>query len=529
MYKWFLVALLPALFAARSLFTPGFIPTHDGEYHLIRFYEFAKMLSAGSIFPRWAPTLNSGYGVPLFNFHYPFPNYLGTLYHFLGVSFPDAVKLVLAAGYLAAVAFCFLWLSKLFDKKSAATGTIVFSFVPYWFVDIYVRGVIGEVLGLAWVMLAFASIERGWKTIAACAIGLLIISHNIMALLFLPILLVYIIFRNRTLIVPYVLGIGLTAYFWIPAILERSYVSGLNSVNFSDHFPAFFQLLVPSWGTGFSQPGTSFDEISFQIGMVPLFVFVIACIIFLRKNNNTLAVFFFTLCIASFFLMQQGSMVIWQNFPMFSYVQYPWRLLSLFIPASGFLAAYITSLIKNKLFPFFLTIAAVVLAYSYTIPVVYEPRSDAYYLSRPNFTDGTSSLGNSFSTVWSPWKTTRASNKIDVVSGVAVATQKTIDPLKYLFTLDAGSESTIRVNTLYYPGWEVLVNNKKVNINYQQDGTITFFVPSGLSQVLVRFTETPLRAPADLLSVFSLFCIIVSFILEFNAYRHKHNAAFKRE
>ena len=78
------ILISAVLFAVLPLFLPGFIPTHDGEYHLIRFYEFEKMLRAGHWVPRWAPGLNSGYGIPLFNFFYPFPNYIGALFHSLG-------------------------------------------------------------------------------------------------------------------------------------------------------------------------------------------------------------------------------------------------------------------------------------------------------------------------------------------------------------------------------------------------------------------------------------------------------------
>ena len=97
-------------FAVKPLLSPGFIPTHDGEYHIVRFWQFEKMLRAGNLFPRWAPDLNSGYGTPLFNFQYPFPNYPGALFHALGASLPDSVKLVLATGYLLSVTFCFLWI-----------------------------------------------------------------------------------------------------------------------------------------------------------------------------------------------------------------------------------------------------------------------------------------------------------------------------------------------------------------------------------------------------------------------------------
>lgn len=526
MYKWLLIVLLPAIFAARALFAGGYIPTHDGEYHLIRFYEFAKMLSAGNFFPRWASTLNSGYGVPLFNFHYPFPNYIGSLYHFLGASFPDAVKLVLATGFLSAVSFCFLWLSKIFDKRSAALGTIVFSFIPYWFVDIYVRGAVGEVLGIAFVMVALCSIERKWATGLALAVGFLMISHNIMSLIFLPVLFLYLIIRQRSFIPFLLLGISLASYFWIPAIFEKQYVMGLNTVNFRDHFPYLLQLVFPFWGTGFSQPGQPADEMSFQIGLLPLLVLLTGVVLLLKKNTKdtdekrSLALFFLAVCCIAFFLMLENSTVFWELIPLLSYVQYPWRLLSEFLPATAFIAAYTAFRIKHIAYSILIIIGAVLFAYSYTKPVTYAPRSDAYYLSRSNFTDGTSSMGNTFSTRWTDWKSQRPKEKVELIDGKGSISSVIDKPGNMQFTVIVSTPSGIRINTLYYPGWEVMIDHKKVPIDYLKDGTLTFSVNPGRWDVVAHFRETPLRKIADSISIISLAGLLGWGILKFYAHRH---------
>ncbi len=262
-----------ALFAALPLFQSGFIPTHDGEYHLVRFFEFEKMLKSGYLFPRWAPGLNSGYGVPLFNFHYPLPNYLGVFYHMLGFTLADSFKLTLATGYVLAVVFCYLWLSKTHSKLATAASTIIFAFVPYWFVDIYVRGSVGEVLAIMWLMLAFAAIERDQRFFYIVSLAGIILSHNILTLLFLPLLIGYSMLR-KPVFVWYVLGgIGLAAYFWLPAIVEQQYVRGLNTVNYQGYFAQVSDLLIPSWGTGFYGFGDLGNRMSVQIGIIPLFLF----------------------------------------------------------------------------------------------------------------------------------------------------------------------------------------------------------------------------------------------------------------
>ncbi len=86
------LVLFAALFAAYPLLHSGLPPTHDGEYHVIRFYEFDKTLRDGNLYPLWGSDLNFTYGVPLFNYVYPLPNYVASFFHLLGSSFIDAFK-----------------------------------------------------------------------------------------------------------------------------------------------------------------------------------------------------------------------------------------------------------------------------------------------------------------------------------------------------------------------------------------------------------------------------------------------------
>ena len=92
-YSFPLIAIIATLFASASLFSYGIHPTHDGEYHVLRFAQFNKVLSEGNLYPRWAPDFNNGYGIPLFNYVYPLPNYVASVFHLLGFSFIDAFKL----------------------------------------------------------------------------------------------------------------------------------------------------------------------------------------------------------------------------------------------------------------------------------------------------------------------------------------------------------------------------------------------------------------------------------------------------
>ena len=70
--------------------------------------------------------------------------------------------------------------------------------------------------------------------------------------------------------------------------------------------------------------------------------------------------------------------------------------------------------------------------------------------------------------------------------------------------MKAFTPSRIIVNTLYFPGWQVLVDGYPVEIQFQDPswrGLMTFNVSAGEHQVVVKFGETRLRMFADVISL----------------------------
>lgn len=523
------LVLVAAAFAAFGLFTRRFIPTHDGEYHIIRFWQFYKMLSVGDLFPRWAPDLNSGYGLPLFIFHYPFPNYIGAFFHVFGIGFVDAFKLVLATGYLSAVIWCFLWLRSIRSSFVAVCSTIIFAFVPYWFVDIYVRGSVGEVWAIAFVLLTLLSVERGWPKVVALAVAGIILSHNITALFSLPIVCIYIFYRAKQYSWSVVFGIAVASYFWIPALFESNYMVGLNSVNFTDHFPDLYQLLVPSWGTGFSGRSVRFDQMSFQIGIVPMIIFFLSLLLlFVGKIKDRVLLVSIVLWGSVFYCMTVGSIWLWNLMPIAQFIQYPWRLLALLLILTPWLVANISEKMP-KWASFLLVVFAVWAALGYIHPVSYAPRSDGHYLADPNFTDGTSSLGNSLSSRWSGWKRTRFSQRF-IFDSSTIAVSRVVElPNYYRLLTRVDQDTDMTANILYFPGWKVLADNLSLPITYESDGIIHAKIPKGTRKIEVEFGETPLRRAADALSIVGLFCVFGSGILAWvYAYSLKQFTTFDR-
>ncbi|MFQ5583944.1 MAG: hypothetical protein ACE5GL_05870, partial [Calditrichia bacterium] len=427
------------------------MPTHDGEYHIVRFWQFDKVFSTGNLLPRWAPDLDRGRGVPIFAFFYPLPNYIAEVFVLLGFSYVKSLHLVLASGLILSGITFHLWMTTLFKPWASAVGAVFYILAPYHLVDVFIRGSVGEMwsLALAPLVLFFTTklISRLKSDARACEVNriivlnsiivfLLLLSHNILGPVFFAFGLIYgvvvvyqarahkimtglqtkaelkyVLFKN--LLLSFGLGFMLSGFFWVPVVFDQQYVEGLNIVDVTSHFPQLYQLLVPSWGTGFSGVGNLGDQMSFQIG-VPHLLAVLLILTLKAKSaylqsykksdfsyvsyvsyDSFLAVFMLTVFAGAVVLMLSVSEPIWRIVPFMQYFQHPWRLLSLVILTSSFLVAAVSS-IKSKILVPFMLILAFVFYLPYTKPVVYPARDDSFYLENPTWTEGTATLGDSF-------------------------------------------------------------------------------------------------------------------------------------
>lgn len=522
MVKKILLVIIIAFISVYPLLHKGLLPTHDGEYHVIRFYEFFRALSDGNLYPRWASDLNNGFGVPLFNYVYPFPNYFSAILHAINFSFIDSFKLNMFFAVIIGSFFFFLWVREFWGDLGGIVSSSFYSFSPYHLLDIYIRGSVGEVWALAffpaflWSITKFIKDKKiSYGFYSSGFLALIVFSHNILAFMFLFFSIFYAAFIFLTqkekisiykLIVVFILGIGLSAIFWLPAILEKQYVRGLEIYDYSSNFPEFYQLLIPSWGSGFSG-GLLQNELSFQIGIANLLAVFMSLILLLKKKFDKRIIYFFlSSFVVVFILMLSMSTPIWKVFPFMNYFQFPWRLLSLEILICSFLAGSVVFLWKGKILAGILIVIAVLLGIGYTKPAYYHMRNDNYYISRSNFIDGTNSPGNAFNTIWAE-DFQKQKDKITVTNGKI--SNLSIESTKYNFDVYMNKESDINVNTAYFPGWTSYEDGKEVKININKTGNFSFRIPKGRHSVIIYLKDTNIRKIATLISFLSVIAILL--------------------
>jgi len=519
----FLIFLLPAVF---PLVTLGFYEPHD-LHHLADIYEMYRAIESGQIPPRWGPDFMFGSGYPLFNFYYLTPFYLGALFFFIFGSLTLSFKMVFLVSAAAGFIFMFLFLREFFDRYSSFAGSVLFLYTPYRAVQIYVRGAMGEALALSFFPLVLFFLIKLYKekshrylVFSAFSIAVLILTHNYFWVLAFP-LSVLVLFGAgvrlgdlKRYVISFVFAIGLCFYWIVPALVEQRYIGSKTPFLVIDHFPFIKQLILPSWGYGSSVWGAG-DEISFQIGIVNLLIIALVCLFaafnFRRLSKDKHRYFWFLMPLTFFvlvFFMNIRSYPIWRIVPFYDFIQFPWRLLMFTTFVTSFLTALlINGLRRRTFFAVLLSIAAIILNYSYFKPSKVVYKNDEVYLER-FFESKDYSEDYLLLPVWSESRPKPFDRKYSIEKGrVTKAINK--NNLEWYFVYDSLSNTNFEFRTLYFPGWGAKVDGAEIPIRPTETyGQIIVEVPAGEHRIDFFWSESGVRLISDLISAFSIIVLI---------------------
>ncbi len=488
---WIFFIIGLAIVVLYPLLKPGFIVTDDGDWMIIRFSAFYQSLREGQFPVRFLGRLNDSYGYPVANFLYPGFMYIGSFIKAVGFSFQTSIEIIIGSSILLGSIAMYVWLNSFFTPLASFVGSISFLFSPYLLYDAYKRGSVGELLAIALVVSICAAIEKKARVLIPPLTLLLAISHNTLALFFIPFLFVYILVKKQyRLLYPFGIGLGMSVFFWGPALFEQSLIA-FNRITVSDpqHYFAMSQTIL-----------------------IQSSLFIIAAIISLfgkkliYKKERLL---FFTIIIIVCVFTTGISSYIW-NIPLFAKViQFPYRWFSLVLIIGPWFVAYMTDrkgiarILAMIGIAYFMYVA---FPYIKTESVV---RPDGFYSTN----EGTTTVANEYMPKWVTKEfETRPAKKIDFYSGSGTLYQKKVNSQVIDVVIDAKEPSILQINTLYYPGWGGMLDNKKLDISIDNPyGVMRIDIPSGTHHLYMAFRETPVRFVFDMISF--IFFIIFIFVI----------------
>ena len=520
------IGLIAAFFSLPVL-SNGFIQGHDSLIQLASAAARIEAIRDGQLPVRWAEDLSFGFGNPSFILYYPLAGYLIAILYLLGLGLENSYELLLAFSLVTAPLFFYLWARQIFKKDIAVVASLFYGLSPYLFLDVYVRAHLGESLSLALIPLVFYFIERNFRNASLRNIifggiiyALFIQSHGIMGLIFSTLLVFYILLRSgfnfKKLLINLwilILGLVLSAYFWLPSFLEAKYINSNLFLGewYKDHFISLRNIIYSKWGFG-----SNINEsggLSPQIGPIhALFVFSLLFFYLRKLKHQKDILFWLSVLIISIFMSTSLSLKFWENIHTLQRFQFPWRFIALSAFSSSILVGYFLSLNYKKIFK----ILAIFLLMILAIPMIKIPKNQSlgndFFFSYA----GTTTFHNEATTIWSegdPFEFPE--NEIEIIGGNGEI--KNLNKKSNIHTFEANGKSSLQIldNTTYFPGWRVEVDGAKVPIQFQDPnhrGLITFDVPKGRHIVKVAFGESPIRLLSDIISLLGFF-LLISIIL----------------
>lgn len=553
---WPLVTVIfIAVLAGRTLiFESGYFNMHD-DLQMMRQLEMEKCFNDGQIPCRWVPDMGYGYGFPLFNFYPPLPYLTGQVFRVMHFSFVDTAKLTFALSFVLSALTMYFLAKEFFGKWGGVLSSAFYVWAPYHSVDIYVRGAMNEAWALIWFPLILWTSYKlitekkkyvGWIVGLSLSWAGLLLSHNLMVMIFTPVFALWcLIFwlkgkdlkKIPQLLLSGISALGLSAFFTLPAIFEQKFIHvdtlTQGYYEYIAHFATIGQLLFSRfWGYGPSIWGPD-DGMPFQIGqlhwVLSLFILVFAVMSLLKKKNfkidrNILYVVFFAIAVGWFaaFMTHQNSTFIWQKIHPLSFVQFPWRFLTLVIFGFSFAAGSVFVFLPEKkagMLGALLITLLIALNWNYFLPQGGKmgPLTDEQKFSGKAW-DLQRTAG-----IFDYLPETAKENPKDppaalaeVIAGTGKFSKESQGTNWAGFSVDLPKDSVVRIDLYQFPDWEITVDGKSMQSYIPETekwGRMYINIPKGSHAVYLKLVNTPLRTASNYFSIASWSTLILFLVL----------------
>lgn len=557
---------------------------HEWEYNLWRILGMSSALHDGMP-GRWLEGFSHGWGYPLYHYTGPLPYTLGGLLYLGGFEIHTALNICWWLAY-AGSGFAMFWaMRRIFGGWGALLATTCYLFAPYHLVDTFVRTNLVETTAFVFPPLIVYGL---WKLrynrlrgilVGAVGIGLIPLTHILstyligLALIVFSVTYVALLPLREKL--PFIrdaacmaaLGLGLSAFFWVPAVADVPAVKGFDAMvegfySYKNHFVYPQQLISNYWGYGGSDPGPN-DFMSFSMGRITLGCVALTLLlaiyhlirIWRRHRANAgfvvgrddeeldqLAKLRFTLaCLAaglfSTYMAVYYSAYLWEVIPRVEVAQFPWRFL---FPATFFLCVTLAGLpnLLRHATPWGYGISAPLVTLACVAVIVTHwdfARAGAYMnsetgrLTRAEYVDFGLWTTNQYEflpvTSRIPWREAKREVDTEFLSPTMAREDRVLNSeVKNGFArvqLRPGAAGTLVLDQHWHPAWKASANGKPIT-TYAFDshpfGPVAVDLPADTLEVEFRYGYTPAGRIGMLVSL-TLILVGVVLLLVFDRRR----------
>lgn len=586
-----LIAAALALFAIQPLLQPGLPTSADLTIHLYRALEFERAWAPGVIVPRWAPDLAYGYGYPLFVFAPPLPYLLAMAFDLPGVTLETAFKALIIFTILLYAIGMYLFAREVWGSPAAGlAASAAYTFAPFALREALLEGGnIPQLLAIGlfpWPLWAATRAARsgawGWTVWAGIFYAAIMLSHLFQAFVFAPVLAAYtllLVFFNlwgksqkantfSSLLPLFALPLGLllSAFFWLPAFIERHFTRAQADI-YLEKSPFFIR--YPHWSELFAwiaplDTRAANPYTPLTLGVVTLILAGLGLLVVgylsrfavlrpssLLETQNAAGrsqnlpitayhlpltiLFFAALAAGAAFMSIPASRPVWEVVSILQVAEFPWRMLGLANLGLALLSGGAILWLPRRLqLPAAgVCIGALLLGVApYLYPVIpfsqhgQPTLADQIRYERSSQSIGTTTLGEYLpQTVAAPPTTSplvdayqagQIPDRLDRASLPAGATATLLEQnaVTHRYQINSPAAFTLRLHHFYYPGWRAQIDGRPVELLTEAEtGLMLINIPAGEHTLTVHFGEIPIRVIALSLTGLTLVALVAAQIL----------------
>lgn len=505
-----------ALLAVLPFFWFGTSNGHDLTFHVNSWIEVARQWKSGVFYPHWATFANYGNGEPRFVFYPPISWTAGAL---LGSFLPwSAVPGTLSALVcIAAGLSMYLFAREWTDDHTAVLAAVLYAVNPYQLVVIYERAAFAEMIASIWLpgMLLFALRERGGLAKNSLLLGLHVAAlwlTNLPAAVIASYLLAFVVIvravhvrKTEPLLraaIAMALGLGLAAFFLVPAIYEQRWVQIGQAVS-SGASPRENFLFAHT-------ADREHDAVLLRTSIFAVIEFACAALFggLARPLQQRAPAIYKTLLgmlALSVLLMTPLSLVLWNYAPKLMYVQFPWRWLLVVNLAMIFFAAVTFARTRAAQWALVVLIPLVIaLCYwRFRQPIYPEDRPVALaeaiqagegYEGTDEYTPiqaDNSNLSPDMPRIAIQVVSENDDQRKVTPNTLAHSESEEWTPEHKRFRIDSQVATRDTIRLLDYPAWRVRVDGEDYPRSANQsDGRMEFELPAGSHEITVDYART---------------------------------------
>jgi hypothetical protein len=598
----YLLIPLAAFIAIVPLLIHGCSCGHDFDFHVLSWMEAARQFAQGDLHPHWAYTPAWNAGEPRFTFYPPFSWTIGAI---LGLIFPWTwTPIIYTWLALTASGLCLYYLARDFATSTPATlAAILYTVNPYMLFTAYERTAYAELLAAAWVPLLLHAILRRQVTIPRIAvpIALLWLTNAPAAVMSCYALALLTAIRLATnpgapyldsemwasrasatapahseisnaptqtppqlafnTITGTVLGLGLAAFYVLPAAYERRYVqiamAIIPNMRIQDNF--LFHHTTDALH----------DQVLHTASLIAVLLIatttlLITTIALLRYNSvkrlespaqgelekdasarpaperasrveggverpphfvrphtpfksRTLLTSLAILTIAITLLLTPLTAFIWNHAPELAFLQFPWRILAILAAVLGLTIALALTPLNLK--PASITAITLALAAALTYPAyaVFHQTCDAEDTVPARLALFHSNQGTDPTDEYTPVPADNDSLAhadppywLSPDPNAKATSNAAPGPAPTHLTLNSPVPEDIILNLRDYPAWHITLNGTPVTTHiHRDDGLITLPISAGPSTIDINYARMPDQTVGDLITAIALITLAI--------------------